>query len=68
MVGLFVANPRAFHFVQAAVGFPLQSLPGLPIKPWVETQIVYFQLNPNSALEIYYSFQLLQIQEFQNNF
>jgi DNA-binding XRE family transcriptional regulator len=24
--------------------------------------------NPNSALEIYYSFQLLQIQEFQNNF
>jgi hypothetical protein len=27
-----------------------------------------WRLNPNSALEIYYSFQLLQIQGFQNNF
>ncbi len=26
-VGLFVASPRAFRFAQAAVGFPLLSLP-----------------------------------------
>jgi hypothetical protein len=53
------------------VGYPLLSLPGKEQRK--ETgqpadEKVEAVFNPNSALEIYYSFQLLQIQGFQNNF
>ncbi len=54
------------HFIEK-IGITYCIL-GIYQSKFIESLWTRYKLNPNSALEIYYSFQLLQIQGFQNNF